>query len=105
LRDLQSLQALLWNEPGMAQWHADAADLLRNHREMVRLERRLPTDEIVDAVESPYVGPIFTRIRREELDVDTEVACSTAERHAGPVYSRSYFVPLPGGLGMEVMDV
>jgi len=104
-RDLQSLQALLWNEPTMAQWRADAADLLRSHREMVRIERRTPDHHVSDAVESPYTGPIFTRIKREDIDLDTEVACGTAVRQATPVYSRSYFVPLPGGLGMEVMDV
>jgi two-component system sensor histidine kinase DctS len=48
---------------------------------------------------------MFTRIRREDMDIYTEVACQTALRQAGPAYSRSYFVPLPGGLGMEVMDV
>jgi two-component system sensor histidine kinase DctS len=104
-RDLQSLQALLWNEPTMSQWRIDAADLLRGHRELMRIERRTADYQIVEAVESPYQGPIFTRIKREDIDLDTEVACTTAVRHAGPVYSRSYFVPLAGGLGMEVMDI
>src|SRR5205085_2717205 len=49
--------------------------------------------------------PLFERIRREELDIDTEVACSTAVRQAGPVYSRSYFVPMRNGLGLEVTDL
>ena len=104
-RDLQSLQALLWNDPTPMQWRADAADLLRSHRELLRIERRSVQHHIVDAVESPYQGALFTRIKREEIDLDTEVACGTAVRQAGPVYSRSYFVPLPGGLGLEVMDV
>lgn len=104
-RDLQSLQALLWNDPTPMQWRADAGDLLRTHRELVRIERRDPGQRIVDAVDSPFQPPIFTRIRREDIDLDTEVACQTALRQSGPVYSRSYFVPLPGGLGVEVIDV
>ena len=88
--DLQSLQALLWNEPTMPQWRADAADLLRSHREMVRIERRTPDHHVAEAVDSPYTGSIFMRIKREDLDLDTEVACSTAVRQATPVYSRSY---------------
>ncbi|HEV7914961.1 MAG TPA: ATP-binding protein, partial [Albitalea sp.] len=104
-RDLQSLQALLWNDPAPAQWRSDAGELMRGHRELLRVERRDVQHRIVDAVESPYQGPLFTRIKREDIDLDTEVACGTAVRQASPVYSRSYFVPLPGGLGLEVMDV
>jgi len=104
-RDLQSLQALLWNDPTPAQWRSDAAVLLRAHRELVRVERRDLKHDITDAVDSPYQGPLFTRLPREDIDLDTEVACQTAVRQAGPVYSRSYFVPLPNGLGVEVMDV
>jgi two-component system sensor histidine kinase DctS len=104
-RKLQSLQALLWNDPTPAQWRADASDLLRHHREIVRIERRDTEQRIVDAVDSPFQPPVFTRIRREDIDVDTDVACTTAVRQASPTYSRSYFVPLPGGLGLEVIDV
>jgi two-component system, LuxR family, sensor histidine kinase DctS len=104
-RDLQSLQALLWNEPTPSQWRADASDLLRSRREILRIERRDTEHRIIEAVESPYQSGLFTRIKREEIDVDTEVACSTAVRHATPVFSRSYFVPMPGGLGLEVTDV
>lgn len=104
-RALQSLQALLWNDPPLAQWHADAQDLLRARRDMVRIERRNLDFEIVDAVDSRYRPPVFTQIPRDDIDIDAEVACGTARRLSGPAYSRSYFVPLPGGLGVELMDV
>ncbi|HEX6362646.1 MAG TPA: ATP-binding protein [Albitalea sp.] len=104
-RDLQSLQALLWNEPSLPQWRADAADLMRSRREILRIERRDPQHRIVEAVESPYRGAVFTRMKREDIDLDTEVACGTAVRQSSPVYSRTYFVPLAGGLGQEMMDV
>lgn len=104
-RDLQSLQALLWNEPPLPQWRADASDLLRSRREMVRIERRGLDFELVSAVDTPYRPPVFTQLPREDIDVDAEVACSTAKRLSGPAYSRSYFVPLASGLGVELLDV
>nr|WP_297355112.1 ATP-binding protein [uncultured Caldimonas sp.] len=104
-RDLQSLQALLWNEPPLPQWRSDAADLLRSRREMVRIERRGLDFEMLSAVDTPYRSPVFTQLPREDIDVDAEVACTTAKRLSGPAYSRSYFVPLAGGLGVELLDV
>src|SRR5438105_14566044 len=84
-RDLQSLQALMWNSPGSSQWRTEALDLLRGHRELLRVERRDLAHRIVEAVETPYQGPIFERIKREDIDLDTEVACGTAVRQASPV--------------------
>ncbi len=104
-RDLQSLQALLWNEPPLPQWQADAAELLRARRELVRIERRDLNFDLVTAVDSRYRAPVFTQLSRDDIDIDAEVACATARRLSGPAYSRSYFVPLPGGLGVEVIDV
>lgn len=104
-RDLQSLQALLWNNPSIEQWRQDAAVLLRTHRELLRIERRDLQLEITESVDSPLHGSAFTQIRRDDIDLETELACTTARRQGSPSYSRSYFVPLPGGLGLEVMDV
>jgi two-component system sensor histidine kinase DctS len=72
---------------------------------MLRIERRTPDHHVVEVVDSPYQGSIFVRIRREDIDIDTEAACATALRHSGPVFSRTYFVPLASGLGLEVIDV
>jgi two-component system sensor histidine kinase DctS len=104
-RDLQSLQALLWNDPSVPQWRSDAADLLRAHRELLRVERRDIQHQVSEAVDSPFQPPIFTRMKREEIDLDTEVACTSTARLGSPVFSRSYFVPLSDGLGLEVMDL
>jgi hypothetical protein len=41
-RDLQNLQSLLWNDPSPPQWLFDAAELLRNRRELLRIEMRNP---------------------------------------------------------------
>jgi two-component system sensor histidine kinase DctS len=104
-RDLQSLQALLWNNPSIPLWQQDAAALLRTHRELLRIERRDAQLEITESVDSPLHGSAFTQLRRDDIDLETELACTTARRQGSPSYSRSYFVPLPGGLGLEVMDV
>jgi two-component system sensor histidine kinase DctS len=103
--DLQSLQALLWNDPSLSQWREDASALLRNRRELMRLERRDTRFGVEEAVDSPYHSPMFSMITRDDLDLEAEVACAAARRLSGPAFSRSYFVPMPGGLGMEVTDV
>lgn len=91
----QQLQALA-AEPADA-WSAAATTLLRRHRTLVRLERRDAADQVAAAVDSPFQAPPFLSIRREESDVETELACAAARRSLVPAFSRSYFVPLPGG--------
>ena len=45
------------------------------------------------------------RLTRDEAQLDTELACSAAQRRGGPSYSHSYFVPQHDGRGQEVMDL
>ena len=104
-RDLQSLQALTWNAPPILQWRADAADLLRARRELLRVERRGAGMRVESAVNSPFQSPIFTQIPRESIEFEAQLACANAQRQGSASYSRSYFVPLAGGLGTEVVDV
>lgn len=104
-RQVQSLQALQWNDPGAAQWRAEAATLLHARRELMRVERRDEAMRITHAVDSPYQGPVFGRIGREAMELETQIACAAASRLAAPAFSRSYFVPLGDGLGLEVMDL
>ncbi|HJV60819.1 MAG TPA: PAS domain-containing sensor histidine kinase, partial [Albitalea sp.] len=70
-RDLQDLQLLLWSNPAPAQWRSEAGKLLRAHSEMVRIERRDEQRRVVDAVDSPFGTPAFSRLPREEIDIDT----------------------------------
>jgi two-component system sensor histidine kinase DctS len=103
-RRLQELQALLWNEPTPAQWRADAAQLLRTHAELLRIERRDEGGRISEALDSVLQPPLFSRIPREGLSLELEIACASARRSAAPSLSRSYFVPREDGLGLEVID-
>ncbi|HEX3139781.1 MAG TPA: PAS domain-containing sensor histidine kinase, partial [Rhizobacter sp.] len=104
-RNLQSLQALTWTAPPILQWRADAADLLRARRELLRVERRDPHMRVESAVSSPFLPPIFTQIPRENMEFEAQIACANAQRQGSPSYARSYFVPMAGGLGQEVVDV
>lgn len=104
-RNVQSLQALLWNDPAAAQWHGDANAMLRARRELLRIERRDATFGIVDVVRTPYQANLFASIPREAQSLEAELACSAARRAGAPAYSRSYFVPQAEGLGAEVIDL
>jgi len=104
-RGLQSLQALLWNAPSAAQWRSDAGEILRARREILRIERRDAAFAVDLAVQTPYLATLFTPIPRDALSLEAEFACSAARRSGAPTFSRSYFVPQPGGLGLEVIDL
>jgi two-component system, LuxR family, sensor histidine kinase DctS len=104
-RSQQHIQPLQWNEAPGPQWQQDAAALLRQHRELLRLERRDATARVESVADSALHPPLFEVIAREQLALETELACAQAQRQASPVYSSSYFVPLRGGLGTEVTDL
>ena len=103
--NVQNLQALQFNEPAPATWSNDAVMLLRQHRELLRVEWRdsqLGTKTFAD---SPFRQPVFARLGRDNAHADVAQACSTARKFSGPAYSDSYFVPLSDGLGLEVMEL
>lgn len=104
-RDQQDLQALLWNDPKPGAWQQDTAMLMRSHRELLRVERRGEDMAIGAVVESPFQPSLFSVIGRDDLDLETDLACASAKRQAGPAYSRTYFIPMPGGTGQEVIDL
>lgn len=104
-RDVQSLQSLLWNEVPLPQWTLDAIEMLRQRRTIYRAELRDADMAMQAAVDSPFRPPLFAQMPRREIQVEAELACASAERLNVPIFSRSYFVPQPGGLGVEVIDV
>ncbi|HSI51998.1 MAG TPA: ATP-binding protein [Ideonella sp.] len=105
LRSQQSVQSLLWNEPDERQWRLDATEMLRQRREVLRLERRDLELRVQLALDGRPELSLFTVIGRSELEVELQAACATARRSSAPAYSRSYFVPQPSGLGLEVLDL
>jgi two-component system sensor histidine kinase DctS len=104
-RDLQGVQGLLWEDPLQARWRDDVAELLRRTKPLLRIEYRDGERKVVYAADSPYVSPLFQRIGREQMQLETELACVAALRQGAQLFSRSYFVPLAGGDGLEVADL
>lgn len=104
-RNIQAFQALQSTERTPAAWHAPAAELLREHREIMRLEWRSETLEVLGFVETPYRASVFERLGRQGMEADVNLTCTTARRLSGSAYSTSYFMPQNDGLGLEVLDM
>jgi len=104
-RNVQSLQALQANSPSPETWRLPAAELLREHREIVRVEWRDMALAILSLAETPYRSSVVERLGRDRAQTDIAFACAAARRFSGPAYSISYFLPQPDGLGLEIMDM
>ena len=104
-RHVQAIQGLQSSHPSEAFWTLEAQALLRDNRDMLRIEWRDPSLNLNQSADSPLRSPVFERVRRTETLSDTQQACLQAKRSSGPSYSRSYFLPQTDGLGMEVMDM
>ena len=104
-RNLQALQALHARERSAEAWQVPAAQLLHEHREILRLEWRNETLGMLGFVESPFRKSVFEHLDRTSLQADVSLACTAARRMSGPAYATSYFLPQADGLGMEVSDM
>ena len=105
LHQMQLLQSLAFTEAPGDVWRREADALLRPRQGLERVEWRALDLATVAAVDTPYAPTLFTQMPRAALALEAELACSDARRTASPSFSRSYFVPLPGGQGLEVMDL
>ena len=104
-RNVHSLQTLQFNGPGRDAWVAGAAALLRERREMMRIEQRELGLTLQGFADSPHRPPIFSFLGHENAFTEVSQACASARKFSGPAYSNSYFVPMADGLGLEVIDV
>ncbi|MBA2672792.1 ATP-binding protein, partial [Ramlibacter sp.] len=82
-----------------------AHQLLREHREWMRIEWRGAELELLAAADSPLRAPVFAQFGRENTLGEVQQACANARRTSSPAYARSYFVPQPGGMGLELMEL
>ena len=104
-RQTLAVQTLAFvGQPG-ATWEREATELLRRNEGLQRLEWRDERLAVVGAVDSPYPPRLFGLMPRPELVLEAELACRETQRSGAPGFSRSYFVPLPGGMGVEVVDL
>ena len=104
-RDVQALQALQAQHTHAQTWIAQAQLMLRDNRQMLRLEWRDNNLHLVSAVDSPLRTSVFTHANRANNLNETVQSCLRARRFNGPAYSTSYYVPQADGLGMEVMEL
>ncbi len=104
-KDLQAMLAMPGRDAPAGQWRARAEQLLLARPELLRFERRDAAFAIVEAVDTRAHPPLFGQMSRDELQLETELACGATQRRGGPTYSHSYFVPRSDGLGIEVMDL
>ena len=104
-RNVQTLQALQFANHAPSDWQQDAINLLRDHREWLRLEQRDVNLELLAHVDTPYRAPVFARLGRTASRADIDQACTLAKRQSGPGYSASTYVPQSNGGGLEVMEL
>ncbi|MEO8857986.1 MAG: ATP-binding protein [Burkholderiaceae bacterium] len=105
-RNAQSLQALQSRNMARTDTRsADATTLLREHRELLRIEWRDSALAMVAGSDTPFRAPVFNPAARGSEQSEMLVACTNARRAGGPAYSPSYFVPQRDGMGMEVMEL
>ena len=90
-RNVQTLQALQPEAQSPAVWVAPAEEVLRNHREWVRLEWRGPALQLRVGVDSVYRTPVFARLGRDNALADVEQACALARRTSAAAYAPSTF--------------
>ena len=104
-RNVQTLQSLLSEARGPAAWAQQAHEVLRQHREWVRLEWRDDELRLMASADSPFRQPVFARFGRDNALPEVNAACALAKRQSGPGYSHSIYVSSGDGLGLEIMEV
>ncbi|WP_295855710.1 ATP-binding protein [uncultured Xylophilus sp.] len=105
-RNLQSLQALQSDQADPAAWAEGGGRLLRERREFLRIERRDRSLNLRQAADTPYRPlPSAGEPGREMPPADLQLTCAAARRSGSAAYSPTFFLPRPGGLGVEVVEL
>ena len=108
LQDLHGLAAtqstMQFDPPG---WSNASAQLLHEHREWLRLQWRDPALRLHAVADSPFYATLPPAPPDGEAPdaSDLAYACAQARKSGAAAYASSRFVPRPGGLGDEVMDL
>ena len=104
MRNVQTLQALHSQVPLAEDWEAPAGELLRSHRELVRLAWRSNGYRLLAERDSPYLAsPDDTAARADRPLPEVRQACDNARRLAGPAFSPSHVWPGDEGRGPALM--
>jgi two-component system, LuxR family, sensor histidine kinase DctS len=101
-RSVRALQLLPTDADG---WRAQVAAPLTSSTGLLRIERRDAAFALTDALDHPQSPKLFATINRQAQLGVTQAACAASRNSSAPIFSRSYFTPLPQGLGVEVIDL
>lgn len=105
LRNAQSIQSLALPEVAIEGFEREALRLLKEHRELLRLERRHEQGRLNVAVDSPYGQMSLSQVAASRWEGAVLAACANARRMASPAYSPSEYLPFGNGLGEEIFVV
>lgn len=102
LQDVGGLAGLVKDE---VMWRQTATSLLKETRAVLRVERRDANLSLLEAADSPFEPPMFRHSPRFKSEAQAIDSCTAASGPGLPVYSKTYFVPLGSGRGIEVVDL
>ena len=106
-RNLQDLHSLATTPADPVGWWSAASDVLHEHREWLRLQWRGPALRLQAAADSAFFPPLPPAAPDGEAAAaaDIALACNLARKSGSAAYAPSRYVPRPGGLGEEVMEL
>lgn len=105
-QDIDRLQDLIADAPAPERFSPAVATLLRERREVLRVETRSSAMALQRSVASQYGAlPERSRLSREQQEGEQLAACRTAQHLGVPRLSRSYYMAAAAGGGAEVLDV
>lgn len=105
VRNVQTLQSLHSVAPTADSWALPAAELIAEHREIVRLEWRDNAQRLIVERDTSFIPDLFGYLDRDQAQPEVRLACDHARRLSGPAYSTSYFWPLRHGKGLELIEM
>ncbi|WP_372659590.1 nitrogen regulation protein NR(II), partial [Hydrogenophaga sp.] len=114
-RNSQTLMSLHTGAISAADWAAPAAQILAQRREIVQLQWRdgplrllAAADsplQLMATADSPFLADLYGYLGRDQSLLNAREACAKASRLSGPAFSASYFWPMQGGKGLELMEM
>jgi two-component system sensor histidine kinase DctS len=105
-RNVQSLQGLPRFDPQHAdQWTLRVNALMRDRREMLRIELRDTSLRVRAGVDSEQRAAVFDAPERRSLSGNVLAACAQARAARGPVYVPSEFMMTGNGHGQQLLEL
>lgn len=104
-RNLQEMRGLPTGASELLAWEGRAGELLSRRREILRLQWLDARLKPLAQVTTPWQAMPQEMQDRNQAHSEIALACSNAQRIMGASYSSTYFQPLPGSGGAELIEV